>query len=474
MGNEDIEIEKEKFRPLHEHFWSDCGSVFKLAVPLMIAGSSHMLQETIISVLIGRRNTVLLAAVSVSGIWTGWTDAMVTSGAGQIGALCGMAFGAGNFHLVGIWLQMGLLFVTVMYPPLAMFRFFTGPVLEYFGVPAAVAVPAGIFTVWSGAALIFEMYYSVVWAYYVSQGIVKPDAVINVIFIVLGSTMIWLGVDFFDMGVVGVALALSAKRLLKFWTLVIYSAWAGLHKKTWGGFNLQGAMVADRWKVFLPMAGPAMVGGIAETLHWSINALFAARLGATKSAAFDLIICLCMVVSALVGGVCGGIGSLMARHLGEGKPIRAAEITKVGVVIVYGSLFIFASMVYVMNPMFAEMATKDPLVQKEIHNSRAICSMSFLTAGGLCLICELLCKQGRPHIVFIWMPILNWFVGLPIGYVLSPIIGINGILLGMCTAYFLGHCILWKYLYDSDWADLSKQARLKSEVQDNQENVKPE
>merc|ERR1719497_100350 len=92
-----------------------------------------------ISVIMGRRDTNLLAAVTVSGIWTGWIDSMIAAGTGQIGTLCSMAYGAGNFLLVGTWLQIGLMWLTLLYPPLALFRFFTGEMLLLGGVPKEVA-----------------------------------------------------------------------------------------------------------------------------------------------------------------------------------------------------------------------------------------------------------------------------------------------------------------------------------------------
>merc|ERR1719277_22832 len=86
-----VKIEKEQ--PFMSYVVEDTKWVVMIGVPMIIGGSSKMLTQMAISVIMGRRDTNLLAAVTVSGIWTGWIDSMIAAGAGQIGTLCSMAYG---------------------------------------------------------------------------------------------------------------------------------------------------------------------------------------------------------------------------------------------------------------------------------------------------------------------------------------------------------------------------------------------
>lgn len=462
---DDYGVKVEEEAPFLSYFMSDTLWTVKIGVPLVIGGASKMTQQMLISILLGRKSTDLLAAVTVSGIWTGWCDAMVCAGAGQIGTLCSMAFGSGNFFLVGTWLQIGLLWLTVLYPPLAIFRFVTGPMLEMGGVPPRVAELSGIFTAWSAPTVICELYYMAVHTYFVCLGVVTPDAVISIVYIGVATFLVWAGVYYFQMSVVGVALALSIKRILRLATLILYCTWQGYHKKTWGGWNWAEMTHSSRWKVFLPMAVPAMIAGIAETLHWSFGALIAARLGASTSAAYDLILTIYILMQSIVGGICAGIGILMARSLGEGRPTRAYEITKVGVALCYGGLMVTSTMFYFLMPVYANFASYDEAVRVQVHSVRLIGSVAMLLSGGTMLIAEVLVKQGRPQVVFTTMPLFTWFVGLPIGFFSSPILGLNGIIWGNVVAYSLAHLVLCHYLWNSDWPTLSKDARIRSEVE---------
>lgn len=444
--------------------WTVVRDTFKLGVPIIVGAASKMLQVFIISVMLGRKNTTLLAAVSVSAIWTSWVDEMLRAGHGQVAALCGQAYGAGKFELVGVWLQIGLAFTTMLFPPLAMLRFFTADILSFLGVPAEVAENAGIFTVWSAAALIFELWYSVINKYYYAQSIVLPDAVISIVYIGVAAVLVYFGVYHYDMGVYGLAIALSIKRILRTITLVVYCWWMGYHQKTWKGWQPAEVFVADRWKTVLGQAVPAMLGAIAEEAHWQLSALFAARLGPVKSASFDLLMCVAILFYAFVWGLSQGTGILMARHLGQCKPKRSRGVVRVGVFLVYGFLIFLSGLFYALNEPFVQLVSTDPLVQQQIRDLRLIACVNMVASGGLILMSEILMKQGRPGLVFITMTPCNWLIGLPIAFVLSQSMGLMGIFVGHLCGYSLGHLVLGSLVWRSDWNELAKKARMNAKA----------
>lgn len=447
-------------------FWPDVSLTASLGIPIVIGGSCKMVQQFIISVLLGRKSTVLLASVSTAGIWTEWVDDMIRAMSGQCGVLCGQAYGAGNFALVGIWLQICLVLMTVIYPPLACLRLFTGEILDFMGVPAIIAENAGIYARWNSLAMIFELWYFALWGYYTCQGIVAPDMIISCIFIFVASLLIWYGVYYLGMGVYGVALAMSLKRVLRTSSFFGYTYLAGLHKKTWHGWNLKEVFVKERIMVFLGLCVPAMLGAVAENLHWSINAVFAARLGPARSAAFDLMVTMFLIVYTTVWGMCQGFGMIMARRLGQGCPQKAKGIVKVGAIMVYGALVVLASLMYAFNDSYARIVSTDPEVREALWHIRGISSLCIVFCGGNFLIAEVLVKQGRAMIVFAFTPTFNWLIGLPISFFLSPTLGLQGILTGALVAYGLTHAVCGYYVLTTNWMGVSSVARMNSEVPD--------
>ena len=139
-------------------------------------------------------------------------------------------------------------------------------------------------------------------------------------------------------------------------------------------------------------------------------------------------------------------GSLMARNLGQGLPKRSWEVTKVGMILVYGAMTIFATLRYIFNPTFARFASTDPLVQHQIIHIRFVSAFGMFMCGGLYLCADLICRQGWPEIVFKYLSTFNWFIGLPTSFFLTPILGIRGIWIGLTVGYTLAHAVLLYYL----------------------------
>jgi len=447
------------------NFVDDAITAMKIGVPIMISSSSKLLQSLIFSVLLGRKDTVLLAAYSVSTIWTEIIDEATRGGTGQIGVLCGQALGSRNYKLVGTWLQMGLLMVSTLYVPMALAKAATGPMLSLLGVPAILAEPAGRLAIYLAPAMIFELLYAIVTNYFYAQGIVGPDAAIQIIAIPCASVLMWVFVYPLDMGLYGVALAWSIKRFVKLVALCVISFKQGYYKKTWKGWDWNEVLVGQRWSLLLSLCIPAACGSIAEILLFAINSIFAARLGPTASAAFDLIISVFLVLYTNIWGMTQGFTLIMAKRLGQGRPVQAQGIVKAGTVVCYGVVLGVAAFIYFFMKEFAEFSSYDPKVRVEMINVRLLGTIGILSSGGMYLVAEVLAKQGRVVVVFLTLTLFNWGVGLPICFFLTPIYGIAGIFMGTNISYFLSFLVCTYFMLQSDWELLSQQARKNAEAE---------
>jgi len=448
-----------------ENALPDLVGAVQMGVPIMIGTSAKNAQLIAISIILGRKSTILLAAVSTSTIWSNCVDDVIRAGGGQLGVLCGHSFGAGNFKLVGIWLQMGLFFVTVLSLPLSLWKVMTGDVLAALGVPDVVAGPAGTYAMLSAPALLFEVWDTTIWSYYSAQRIVAPDAVIQIVFISITSFLIWLGVDYFDMDIYGVAIALSIKRVLRLLTLVGFCSWMGYHKQTWPGWAPKEVFVWHRWPLMFAMCLPIMIGTLFESMQFAVNAVFAARLGPQSSAAYDLLITMVLFLYTVVWGFCQGFSLLMAQKLGEGHPNQAKGLVKIGALVVYAVMSAVAVLLYTYMEEYTKFASSDPEVQKEMMSVRFFGSLFLVACGGVYLLAEVLIKQGRVGVVFATITLNSWLIGLPAGFFFSPTYGIQAIFAGFLASYCTTHVVLGYCVFTSDWAALSREARQNAEVE---------
>lgn len=150
---------------------------------------------------------------------------------------CSQAYGAGNFPLVGTWLQIYLVFVTLVGTPFMLLRFLTTPILVSFGLPHDVAEMAGIYTIWSQAGFLFDIWYASIKEYYAAQQVTIPAALVDAIFVIITSLMTYVAVFVFEQGIIGAALATCTAKLLRTVTYIAVCWSRGYHKRTWPGWS---------------------------------------------------------------------------------------------------------------------------------------------------------------------------------------------------------------------------------------------
>jgi len=447
-------------------FWEEACRQLKIGIPMTLSGICKNLQAMSSAVILGRKDVMLLASISLQGAALIFLDAMVMGGSLQIEALCAMAMGAGNFHLVGIYLQMGIVFCTVLFVPFGLLRVFTGSALQFLGVHQELASKAGLLSLLLAPSLITEMWYMLLRVYYAAQGIVTGDFVMSWVFIFVTSLCLLVGVRWLDMGIPGFALAMTVKRVLHLLGFGYYNWVKGYHKKTWNGFDAKALMVGKRWRVFLTMAIPGMIGGCVETANWGLNAVFAARLGHRSSAAYDLAQNVWVIGLGVCYGLSNGTSILMSRNLGAGHPNRAKASLQVGIVVMGSVAAALAIIYYFAFGAFVRLATTDKEVISLVVDSYfvPVVSLGSFPAIMCTFLGDSLAKQGRVAAVVTASPIIAWFIGLPVAFFCTPVMGITGIFLGLIVGDVLRCIVFGTLIWTSDWKKISEESRERAEM----------
>lgn len=94
-------------------------------------------------------------------------------------------------------------------------RFLTTPILESVHLHHDVAVTAGVYTIWSQAGFLFDVWYQSIKEYYAAQQITVPAAVVDAIFVLVNFLMTYVVVFPLKGGIKGAALAFCAAKLLR-------------------------------------------------------------------------------------------------------------------------------------------------------------------------------------------------------------------------------------------------------------------
>lgn len=189
--------------------------------------------------------------------------------------LCGQAFGARKYDMLGVYFQRSTILLTLTGVPLAVIYAFSKPILIFLGESRPIAAAAAVF-VYGLIPQIFA--YAVnfpIQKFMQAQSIVYPSAYISAATLVLHLLLSWLAVYKLGLGLFGASLVLS----ISWWIIVAgqfaYIVTTPKCKETWTGFS---------WKAFsgLPsffkLSAASAVMLCLETWYFQILVLLAGLL----------------------------------------------------------------------------------------------------------------------------------------------------------------------------------------------------
>lgn len=189
--------------------------------------------------------------------------------------LCGQAFGAKKFDMLGVYLQRSTILLTLTGILLTFVYIFCKPILIFLGESERIASAAALF-VYGLIPQIFAYAFNFpIQKFLQAQSIVAPSAYISAATLALHLVMSWVVIYKIGLGLLGASLILS----LSWWIIVIgqfvYIVKSERCKQTWNGFSLQ---AFSGLPVFFKLSAASAVMLCLETWYFQIVVLLAGLL----------------------------------------------------------------------------------------------------------------------------------------------------------------------------------------------------
>ncbi|KAF5944265.1 hypothetical protein HYC85_018342 [Camellia sinensis] len=189
--------------------------------------------------------------------------------------LCGQAYGAHKYGMLGIYLQRSTILLMATGIPLTFIYIFSKPLLLLLGESSEIASAAAIF-VYGLIPQIFAYAANFpIQKFLQAQSIVAPSAIISAVTLVFHLFVTWLVVYKLGWGLLGASLVLS----LSWWIVVVaqfvYILMSSRCKETWSGFSL--LAFSGLWD-FLKLSAASGVMLCLETWYYQILVLIAGLL----------------------------------------------------------------------------------------------------------------------------------------------------------------------------------------------------
>lgn len=189
--------------------------------------------------------------------------------------LCGQAYGASKYEMLGIYLQRSAVLLTLTGILMTFLYVFSRPILIFLGESPDIAAAAAVF-VYGLIPQIFAYALNFpIQKFLQAQSIVAPSAYISTATLVVHLLLSWVAVYEIGLGLLGASLVLS----LSWWIVVIaqfvYIVKSDKCKYTWRGFTVQ---AFSGLPAFFKLSAASAVMLCLETWYFQILVLLAGLL----------------------------------------------------------------------------------------------------------------------------------------------------------------------------------------------------
>ncbi|KAM7255001.1 hypothetical protein ACFE04_020242 [Oxalis oulophora] len=420
----------------------ELNTLFWLAAPAVVVYVLNNVISVSTQIFCGHLGNLQLAAASLgnNGIQMFAFGLMLGMGS-AVETLCGQAYGAHKYEMLGIYLQRSTILLLATSIPLMMIYIFSKQLLLSIRESAAIASAASIF-IYGLIPQIFAYACNFpIQKFLQAQSVVTPSAYISAGSLGIHLLLSWIVVYVLDWGLLGASLVLS----LTWWIIVVaqfvYILLNERFKRTWTGFSVQA--FSGMWGFFkLSLASAIML--CLETWYYEILILIAGLLKNAEIALDSLSICV-----------------RVSNELGAGHP-KSAQFAVISVTTTsFIIAVICAIVVLALRHEISYIFTGGSIVSDAVAELSPFLAISIALNGIQPVLSGVAVGCGWQAFVAYVNVGCYYVVGVPLGCLLGFYFnfGVKGIWLGMLGGTTMQTFILTVVVLRTDWSKEVEKAR---------------
>ncbi|XP_045828521.1 protein DETOXIFICATION 40-like [Trifolium pratense] len=433
--------------------WVEFKLLFYLAAPAVLVYLVNNVMSMSSQIFCGHLGNLELAAASLgnTGIQVFAYGLMLGMGS-AVETLCGQAFGAKKYEMLGIYLQRSAVLLTLAGLILTIIYIFSEPILIFLGESPNIASAASLF-VYGLIPQIFA--YAInfpIQKFLQAQSIVAPSAYISSATLIIHLIISYIVVFQIGLGLLGASLVLS----FSWWIIVIaqfvYIVKSEKCRDTWNGFSFQAFSGLPE---FFKLSAASAVMLCLETWYFQILVLLAGLLPHPELALDSLSIC--TTVSGWTFMISVGFNAAasvrVSNELGAGNPKSASFSVVVVTVISFIISVIIALVVLALRDVISYIFTEGEEVAAAVSDLCPLLALAIVLNGIQPVLSGVAVGCGWQAFVAYVNVGCYYGLGIPLGSVLGFYfnLGAKGIWLGMLGGTVLQTIILLWVTFRTDW-----------------------
>eukprot|EP00257_Ricinus_communis_P012153 XP_002533973.3 protein DETOXIFICATION 27 [Ricinus communis] len=427
VEEDDIELS------LSRKVWIESKKLWEIAGPAIFSRVASFSMLVITQAFAGHLGNLELAAISIANnVIVGFDFGLLLGMASALETLCGQAFGAKKYYMLGVYMQRSWIVLFLCCVLLLPLYLFASPVLTLLGQPKDVAELSGVVSIY-----LIPLHFSFAFQFPLQRFLQcqlknTVTALISLVALAVHVIVSWLFVYKLHLGVIGTAMTLN----FSWWVLVFghlgYIIFGGC-PLTWNGFSIEA--FSGLWD-FTKLSAASGVMLCLENWYYRILILMTGNLKNAKIAVDALSICMSingwemMIPLAFFAAT----GVRVANELGarNGKGAKFATTVSVTTSVIIGLLF-WVLIILFHDKLAWIFSSSEPVLKAVDHLSILLAFTVLLNSVQPVLSGTLSGGCGRQkYIAYINLG-CYYLIGLPLGFLMgwSFHFGVMGIWAGM-------------------------------------------
>ncbi|KAF8040342.1 hypothetical protein BT93_B2542 [Corymbia citriodora subsp. variegata] len=358
----------------------------RLSGPLIGVSLLQYSVQVISVMFVGHLGELPLSGASMATSFASVTGFSVLLGMGStLETLCGQAYGAKQYRMLGVHTQRAMLMLLSLSIPLAVIWLYTSDILIAFGQNLEISREAGVFNRWMIPSLFAYGLLQCLNQFLQTQNNVLPMMMSSLIIASLHIVICWVFIFKFGLGIRGAALANSISNWNNVILLAIYVKLSPACTKTWTGFTREALLDLVN---FIKLAVPSAVMICFEYWSFEMVVLLAGRLPNPKLETSVLSISLntCWMVYMISVGLGGAISTRVSNELGAGHAAGARLALRVMIAIAIIEGAIIAIVTILVHHVWGKLYSNEEKVIKYVSRMMLLLALSDLLDGFQCVL----------------------------------------------------------------------------------------
>ncbi|EQC29548.1 hypothetical protein SDRG_12797 [Saprolegnia diclina VS20] len=439
---------------------TEAAAISKMAWKVSVATLCRTFLPAITAAFLGHLGSTELAASALANIWVSGLQTVIYGFSVSLCTLCGQAYGARNYELVGIWFQLGVVSLSLLSIPMCISFYHVDYILCYISDDPNVLALATQFSRYSILSVWPQCFNCALRQYLQAQEIVTPGTVVSSMSVVLCIGANYLFIYHWDLGFIGSPLAQLVADVFQPVALVLYACvYRKHHTETWFGWTWA-CVRRDRVQRFLWLSFTMTLNVAMDEWIYSAVTAVAGSLGPLNLAANSVLYTLWNLVYSIYWGFGLPTQVRVANFLGANDPRAAQHTMRVGFVLGGVAAFGSAGLFYACQRPIIAFFTPDDALADLIASNMLLFGLAVGLSGLHIVLASVLEAMSMAKTLLCITASGSWGVMFPMSYFLGLSIGLglSGLWLGSICGELAKFVLIVRALHKVNWRRAARKA----------------